>query len=383
MRVLFVSTTAGYIGGVEQHIELATKGLASRGHVCAFAYSVSNGVDVDGFLSCFDSSYNLESTSLAQVLEDFSPDCIYVHKWEHMEEIQAVVGTTLPIFRMFHDHDIYCPRRHKYLIGTRKICTWRAGIACYFDLAFLERRNGKIHITPIAPKLRELARNRSLDRCIVGSSYMRTELVRNGFPAHSIHVVPPTVSDFNKPLVPIGNTGNLLYVGQLVRGKGVDILLKAFALTKRTGRLDIVGSGNDDHYLRNLAKQLGIDGNVHFHGWVAHEDLPDYYDAATVVVVPSRWPEPFGMVGIEAMLRQRPVVGAAVGGIPDWLEDGGNGLLFPVNDHRKLAICLDRLTGDGEYAARLGIEGRNSVLENFSFTTFIDRLERLLGEGIV
>ena len=89
------------------------------------------------------------------------------------------------------------------------------------------------------------------------------------------------------------------------------------------------------------------------------------------------------MVGIEAMLRQRPVVGAAVGGIPDWLEDGGNGLLFPVNDHRKLAICLDRLTGDDEYAARLGIEGRNSVLENFSFTTFIDRLERLLGEGIV
>ena len=70
-----------------------------------------------------------------------------------------------------------------------------------------------------------------------------------------------------------------------------------------------------------LASKLKISDRVVFTGRVDHEKLESYYAAARLVVVPSRWPEPFGMVGIEAMARGRPVVAFDTGGIGDWLED--------------------------------------------------------------
>lgn len=382
MQILFINTTFGYVGGVEQHIVLAADGLTKLGHTCSIVFHNPSGRAVEEFSTHFQAFYSLDSQTWEDVLAAAAPSCIYIHKWESIEPILNAVQGKIPILRYFHDHDIYCPRRHKYLVYSRKICTHKAGLACYFDLAFLERRNGAMAIAPIEPKLKELHRNKTLDCVVVGSSYMKHELIRNGFPISAIEVIPPAVSDFSKPPVPLKHEGKLLYVGQLVRGKGVDILLRALAMTNLGQTLQIIGTGNDEQHLKSLTKKLGLDTRVQFLGWRPHHELADFYDDADIVVVPSRWPEPFGMVGLEALLRQRPVIASKVGGIPDWLDDGETGVLFPVNDEASLAKAIERLTMDTALATEMGIQGRVQILARFSFDAFITKLANLMQQRI-
>lgn len=382
MQILFINTTFGYVGGVEQHIVLAADGLTKLGHSCSIAFQNPTGRAVKEFSTHFQAFYSVDSLSWEEILDQASPSCIYIHKWDSIQPILAAVNGRIPLIRFFHDHDIYCPRRHKYLTYSRKICTYKAGLACYLDLAFLERRNGSLSYAPIKPKLSELDRNKHLDCSVVGSSYMRSELIRNGFAGETIEVLPPTVADFPNPLVPLPNKGNLLYVGQLVRGKGVDTLLRALTLTTYEQRLKIVGAGNDEQYLKNLVKELNLTSRVQFLGWAEHHTLARLYDEADSVIVPSRWPEPFGMVGLEALLRQRPVIASDVGGIRDWLEDGQNGLLVPVNDEVALAKAIDHLTLDKALAKELGEKGRQRVLSQFSFDAFITKLAKLMQQRI-
>lgn len=380
MQILFVNTTAGYVGGVEQHMVLASDGLASSSHVCSIAHLNADGRACEEFFTHFAASYSLKDTTWEDVLGQSKPDIIYIHKWDAIAPILTANAGRAAVLRMFHDHDIYCPRRHKYYSWNRRICTHRAGLACYLDLAFLERRDGKLSYAPILPKLRELKRNRQLDRVVVGSTYMRDELIRNGFRSDTIEVIPPSVSDFGEPVASLADTKRVLYVGQLVRGKGVDTLLEALALADSSLSLAIVGAGNDEQYIKALASERGLSDRVTFLGWVDHQTLSRYYDEAMCVCVPSRWPEPFGMVGLEAMLRARPVIGTRVGGIPDWLEDEQNGLLVPPNDAHMLAEAINRICLDYVYAQELGKRGRQRVLAAFSFDAFVTRLTTLMQE---
>jgi len=93
-------------------------------------------------------------------------------------------------------------------------------------------------------------------------------------------------------------------------------------------------------------------GRVEMRGWVPPERIERVYDEARVVLVPSRWPEPFGMVGIEALRRGRPVVGAAHGGIPEWLARGSGGELFRPGSSESLALAVTRVLGDPDAGKR-------------------------------
>jgi glycosyltransferase involved in cell wall biosynthesis len=381
MRILFLNTTGGFFGGVEQNIALAAEGLAARGHLCSFASFKRSGVGQERFDAFFSSVWDLATTSLSEVVAQTKPEVIYVHK---LESIQQVLDASqgCRVVRMIHDHDLYCPRKHKYYFHNHRICTHKAGLVCYADLAFLERGPRGLRYASIGAKLKELRCNRKVDALIVGSAYMKQELLRNGFDDSSIHTIPPCVAPSDRPFQPLPLQCSVLYVGQLIRGKGVDTLIAAHALlaenTKTRVILHVIGAGNDRKRLEDLAKSSGIDDLVCFHGWVSHEELAQYYDSATLVAVPSRWPEPFGMVGVEAMLRERPVVACRVGGIPDWLVDGSTGFLVPPDDPRQFASKMEKLILDKDLAESLGKEGRRSALERFSFTRYIETLETLL-----
>ena len=387
MNILFVNTTGGFYGGVEQNIALAARGLTERGHRCYFVCRTRSMIDQERFDSLFVESWVLPSPSIEQILVDADIDVIYVHKFEPVEELLAVRGTR-KIVRMVHDHDLYCPRRHKYYAFSRKICTRKCSMLCYADLAFLERRDGSLHFVSVGKKIREMKRNYGIDTLLVGSSYMRKELERNGFDSDRIRLLPPCVQDDERPLSTFPLSPSILYVGQMIKGKGVDILLEAYRLLhERAGQevsvsavppLHLIGRGNEEDALRRSAEDSGILSSVTFHGWVAHDDLAPFYDRATVIVVPSRWPEPFGMVGVEAMLRERPVIASDVGGISDWLTDGRNGILVPPNDALSLYRALTALVTDLERAASMGKEGRILAQSQFPYERYIDTLEQQL-----
>jgi glycosyltransferase involved in cell wall biosynthesis len=126
-------------------------------------------------------------------------------------------------------------------------------------------------------------------------------------------------------------------VGQLIRGKGVHLLLEAMARMKTPRNLDIVGTGNMEGELKSLASRLGLSGRVRFNGFQKNPE--DWMRRATCVVVPSFWQEPYGLVAAEAVALGRPVVAFAIGGLPE--ACGGKATLVPPGDIAALAVALE------------------------------------------
>ena len=138
--------------------------------------------------------------------------------------------------------------------------------------------------------------------------------------------------------------------------------------------LDVRGDGWALPRTRRLARKLSIDKRVEFHGWATQTELDRAYEASSVVAVPSHWPEPFGLVGIEAMAHGRPVVASATGGIPEWLHDGESGLLVEPGNPRALAEALMTVLSDRGLAQRLGEAGATRVRSRFSEHAYLEAI---------
>src|SRR5438034_10653049 len=118
--------------------------------------------------------------------------------------------------------------------------------------------------------------------------------------------------------------------------------------------------------MRALAQRLGVAERVHFRGWLSASELAEELANASVVVVPSLWPEPFGLVGIEALAAGRPCVASATGGITDWLEHGVGGLCVPPGDVKALSAALNELLSDPARQRAMGLAGQRAVAKKFS-----------------
>jgi len=112
-------------------------------------------------------------------------------------------------------------------------------------------------------------------------------------------------------------------------------------------------------------------------GYVPPAELQAYYADASLAVVSSVWPEPFGAVGLEAMRHGLPVVAFAAGGINEWLLDGQNGFLVPWMDPKKYAERTDQLLIDKNLARQLGERGRQLLRDKFNFDQYISGLEAM------
>ncbi len=156
----------------------------------------------------------------------------------------------------------------------------------------------------------------------------------------------------------------VVFAGRLVKPKGVDVLLRA--AREVDGEFLICGTGMQLAALRRLASRLGVQQRVSFAGWLSPAELARELAEASVVAIPSLWPEPFGLVGVEAFAAGRPVVASATGGIVDWLEHGHNGLSVPPGDVQALASALSELLADPARQQAMGEAGRISVSERFT-----------------
>jgi len=382
VKILFVSQKCGYFGGVEQNVADAAAGLRLAGHQCALAFADMTSVRAEQYAGQFSTHFACaelgadNAASIATILSQFTPDVVYLHKVPNLRALlPALQG--YPTIMMVHDHDLCCPRRHKYFAWNGRVCQRAMGPICYADAAFLQRDAKGMHIVSLRDKGDELRAHHQLTMMLVGSTFMRDELQHNGFSTPQVRVLAPQVARPTVEPAPLPRTAEVLYVGQLVRGKGVDLLLRIMAQHVPDANLRIVGTGNAEHGLRALADTLGLQQRVQFIGWVDHDRLDTLYRSARVVAVPSRWPEPFGMVGLEAMSHARPLVAFAVGGIPDWLRDGKNGFLVSEQDLPAFGYALQRVLHDDELAFQLAAEGYRMYNSEYQFTDYIISLEKL------
>jgi glycosyltransferase involved in cell wall biosynthesis len=156
----------------------------------------------------------------------------------------------------------------------------------------------------------------------------------------------------------------VVFAGRIVPSKGAGTLIRA--VRGLEAELVVCGDGWQLPSLRRLARRVGVEDRVRFRGWLAPAELAREFAEASVVVVPSLWPEPFGLVGIEAFAAGRPVIASATGGIPEWLQDGVSGRLVPAGDVRALSSALSEMLADPERQRTMGEAGRASVAERYT-----------------
>ena len=174
----------------------------------------------------------------------------------------------------------------------------------------------------------------------------------------------------------------VLYVGRIERLKGIDVLLRAVSDLKSPYSLVVVGgdereNGRKSHLL-SLAADLGIADSVFFFDAVPHNELPLYYSAADVCVVPSYY-ESFGLVALEAMACGVPVIGSRVGGLAQTIQDGETGFLVSWGGSRGFTERLSLLLGNEQLQREMGLASR-AAAEHFTWSDVAAQVEDIYHE---
>jgi D-inositol-3-phosphate glycosyltransferase len=242
----------------------------------------------------------------------------------------------------------------------------------------------------------------SAQRIVAATAVDRAQIVEHcGADPGRVEVIPPGVDlELFRPIPQhiageyVGREEDhqmVLFVGRLDPVKGLDTLVRAMAIAvdrepalRGHTCLCIVGGEKPEHpeqldaereRIDLLRRQLGLSDVVHFVGAVAQDDLPYYYSAAAVVVVPSRY-ESFGMVALEAMACGVPVIASDVGGLSTLIRDGRTGFLVPDGDPEALADRLLPLLSDPALRRALGFHGI-ATADAYGWPVIAERVERL------
>jgi len=373
MRVLWVTQQAALQGGCESYIYNTVKALADRGVESGLLYNINRPFTPE-FASIFNAL--LPSISIRQQIGHWQPDIIYVHQLDDEQVLEQLLATNVPVVRFYHDHRLFCLREHKYKALSMDTCTETIGTNCYRCLGFVARTGADRHwqLRTLTPLRRALDINRRLQGYVVASDYMRNHLIDHGFAPQRLQVNPLYSNSLAVYPRQTFSGSRLVFAGQLVRGKGVDILINALSRVDPAITLDIYGSGVQRAELEALVSRLGLDSRVAFRGAVSQAELQIAYGAALCVVVPSRAPETFCLTGLEAFSAGTPVIASAVGGITQWLEHLHNGLAVESNSASALANAITVMYQNTAARKRMAENARRTALEQFSRDRHIDAL---------
>ncbi|MBW2463597.1 MAG: glycosyltransferase family 4 protein [Deltaproteobacteria bacterium] len=367
----------GFIGGIERHAHDLARGLSGRGHELTLVYGDLPGRQPTLFAEPFARAIpRSEAHTLRSGAAGRGADIVYVHRAASAAEL--VDFGPLPLVVVSHDHDLTCVRSHRYLPMGHAPCHRPPGLACFRHGCVVvrdRRRESRLPVTLKNPyllrrRLRALAARAPLVSC---SRYVRDQLVRAGVPRSRAHVIHPIPPEDDRPTVPRPKAPHLVCAGNLLRGKGVDIAIDAMQHLPADTELTIVGDGASRADLERQAI-AAAPRRIRFVGWVPPGDIANFYDQASVVVVPSRWPEPFGMVGIEAMRRARPVVAAGHGGIEEWAGGTAGACTFAPGDARSLATAARTLLDNDDAGSAALLHAQ----ERFPHARLLDEVEALL-----
>ena len=209
------------------------------------------------------------------------------------------------------------------------------------------------------------------------------EVVPNGVDLEKFRNQPrrkvgaPTAASENSKFV-------IITTSRLVLKNGIDTLIKAaaelkFHIPHSTFHIQILGSGPEEENLKKLARDLKLDDLVQFYGSIEPDKIPEYLSQADIFVRPSR-SEGLGTSFLEAMAAGLPVVGTPVGGIPDFLIDGVNGLFCKPEDPKDLSAKIKQLITDDELRNRLSQNGQRSILEKYGWDGIAQQMDAIFSK---
>jgi glycosyltransferase involved in cell wall biosynthesis len=398
MRILITTWSSRQAGGAETYVGRVMAQLHASGHQIGFCFETDEprerqAIALPAGTVSFHIGAGVEAALAA--IREWRPDVNYAHGLldPDVEERLLDVAPGVCFAHSYYGTCISGDKTHKFPVVQP--CSRRFGAAC-LALYFPRRCGGLSPIAMARSYSRQRHRLALLHRyaaVVTHSEHMRREFLRHGVAGGRVYNLsqPATPTAAPAPAAssirPRRTSGpwHLVCVGRMDPLKGGRVLLNALprvaAECDRPLRLTFAGDGParaewEAHARAVMAAAPGV--AVEFAGWLPRDALGARLDDADVVIVPSLWPEPFGLVGPEANRHGVPVVAFATGGIPEWLEEGVNGCLAPADPPtdaglaKALLRCLSSLaSGDAlrEGALRLA-QGRQDEIH-------IDALESL------
>jgi len=392
MRILIANAHRNLVGGVEKYLHALIPGLGSRGYELGLLHEYAapgdrEKIDPPRALSRIWCRTESGTPAALESIREWAPDLVYHHGFD-LEDSVAVEDALLsayPVVLYVHNYDRTCGTGQKcFTFPHPEVCQRQIGPMCLV-LNYARGCGGKrpdILWRRFKKHSQSSARLPQFDRICVASAHMQAELANHNVPPGKLQLLPLPAADhiLNSPPERSASTSKILFVGRLTDLKGVDYLIRAIPeASGKLGRsltLVVAGDGPEQKKLAELARSTGVP--VDFRGWVGTQLKLDLMQQVDLLAVPSVWPEPFGLVGVEAGALGLPAVAYATGGIPDWLIPGETGELAPHDPPTPagLAAAIVRALGSPEHYARLSL-GAWQLAARFTLTTHLDRLEQL------
>ncbi|MGH9313166.1 MAG: glycosyltransferase family 4 protein [Vicinamibacterales bacterium] len=391
LRILLATDGIEEPGGVDTYLAAVARGLMPRGHAVAVLHHNTPAPAAGARWPAVE-RFGLPRSATARTFaaaEAWRPDVCFAHNMSALEVEEGLVQRW-PVVKMMHGYFGTCISGQKsFGFPWREPCDRRFGRACL--AMYLPRRCGQrspaVMIRQYAWARAERALFDRYAAVVVASQHMRREFVRNGLPERSLHVIPLFAPACGAGLSSgagpsATRSDHILFLGRMTPLKGGDLLIEAVAeASRRLGRqlaLTMAGDGPELESWRALAARLGVAAT--FPGWLDPAARDEAIRQASLLAVPSVWPEPFGLTGLEAAAHGVPAVAFDVGGIREWLTHGESGLLAEERRPHApaLASAIVDALGDPSTLARLG-DGARRTAARMTLDLHLDRLEAVLG----
>lgn len=393
MRILFANDGIGDAGGVQSYLAAVMPALAARGHAVALLHLDRPREGGEGSPAPAGAPHfciEADGPRAVDAALGWGPDVVFSHNMRPLDVERRLLDAA-PVAKFMHGYFGTCASGQKaHLFPGAVPCSRRLGPACL--ALYLPRRCGRLSPAEMLSGYAWAREQNALfpryAAVVTASAHMRDEYARNGAPAERVHAVPlfPTAGPPDGSAAGEGPAEfRVLFLGRMTRLKGGDVLVRAVSLASAAVgapvRLTLTGDGPQRAAWEALARDLGV--HADFPGWVDAPTRDRLLRESSLLAVPSVWPEPFGLVGLEAGAAGLPAVAFDVGGVREWLRDGVNGWL--VAGRRPGAEAL------GEAIARAYLDpgalremrrGAREVAECMSLALHVRRLERVLAEAV-
>ncbi len=387
MRVLMLTQFyAPITGGEERHVQDLSRALAARGHHVAIATLASEGCpeyEIDHDVHIYRLGSTLQRAGwlfkdaqrrhvpplpdpaltwkLRRLIAHEQPDIIHAHNWLGYSVLPLKQWSRAKLIVTLHDYSLQCAK--KRLMYYDEPCSGPGLAKC---LRCCHEHYGPVKgsVTVLGNWLMS-AVERSVADMFIAVSHATAD--GNGLHENNdvpLRIIPNFVSppqeaqqiDCESYLAQLPPAGYLLFVGDLSHQKGIHVLLKAYAEVPQAPPLVLIGRRFPETPTTPPPNVFILDS------W-PHQSIMEAWRHCSIALAPSVWPEPFGIVAIEAMSSGHPVIASDIGGLRDIVIDGETGFRVPPNDAAALRRAIEQLLADPELRQRFGEAGRRRVAE--------------------
>ncbi len=389
MKILQINKAHHHHGGANRYYLELSRILEEKGHEVA-CFSMKDGknlptVYADYFVDHLDfqnpgglfdrvraSARIVYSTQARQrigkLIDRFRPEIAHFHNIYHHISPSVLLELEkkgIPVVMTAHDYKLICP--NYTLFNGVDICEKCRGGKSY-QVLLTSCHGGSVFSGLILATEAYLHRmlgsyEKGLDLIITPSEFMKKILIEFGIPAEKIQFVPNFVDPIPEDLGP--DTGDyVLYFGRLSLEKGLATLIRAMSRLPDLS-LVLAGDGPQRSELEYLSGKEQV-SNVRFVGQKDHVEIEGLIRGCLFTVLPSIWYENCPLSILESMAFGKPVIGSRIGGIPDLIDDGKDGLLFPAGDEEKLSEKIRLLADDSNLLRLFGGNGYKKVKEKYN-----------------